>query len=172
MPEMEFKTRIVRVYDAAGSVLGYSLVNNYDQIERLRLEVDKRPSLALEINPFTPINELIEFMADAIEHDKLEIQEDDGMFYIFDDVSELFWPGDYDKGNHTAQERIIARMEDDGCTRIVGYCDYLTPAGRVAFDSESGCFECHANMCEPVEYVLNIINQIKTEMDALREKLQ
>lgn len=86
-------------------------------------------------------------------------------FYVFEDVAERFWPGDFDHGNHDAEERIIEAMVARGCERVAMPYEpqspaCTTPAGVVGFDSESGMFECHAPTREPVEYVVGIIEEL------------
>lgn len=108
---------------------------------------------------------------------KVEQMDDDGhpYFYVFTDVAELFWPGDYGKDNHTAEERVRQRLEEQGCERIASALlepKYRVPGGLVGFDSESGGFECHSRTAEAVEYVIGVINEIKNELDGHRAALR
>jgi hypothetical protein len=100
----------------------------------------------------------------------------DAMYYIFDDVAEIFWPGDWSHGNHDAEskvkDRLVARGSQilpDGTRSYLRW--YVTPAGPVAFDSESGGFECHAPTEGPVAHVRDVIAEIEAELNEAREAL-
>jgi len=98
--------------------------------------------------------------------------DDEPYSYIFEDVAELFWPGDYGKSNHDAQDKIIEYIEKFGCQRIPHtYCDYETPQGAVMFDSESGMFNVRSADDAGCLYIKTAIDEIKAQLDAHREAL-
>jgi hypothetical protein len=112
---------------------------------------------------------------EILEHDDRDAQGiEHARYYIFQDVAELFWPGEYDHDNHGATSKVKQALRDRGCgvTKRDGEVWWITPVGEVAFDSESGCFECHAPAREPVEYVRNLIIGIKGQLDDHRNALR
>lgn len=108
-----------------------------------------------------------------------EPKESGDCFYVFEDVAELLWPGTFDHSNHSAEERITERMIAKGCTTTMqtftspqmAHTGYVTPAGVVAFDSESGMFECHSPERGPVEYVVSVIQELGAEYTTKREEI-
>lgn len=94
-------------------------------------------------------------------------------FYIFDDIAQMFWPNEFDKANHSAEEKVIDRLAERGYNRVMGqYMCYRTPWGDVHFDSESGAFECHSHSRAAVEHVRFVIFEIADEFDKHREALK
>jgi hypothetical protein len=109
----------------------------------------------------------------------LKIHDDDGGFYVFEDVAELFWPGDepgYD--NHEAADRIRAELLKRGCQQVsavrgvVRIRGYATPFGVVSFDPEADCCEFQSTARPAVEYVCDVIRGMLAERAGHREALR
>lgn len=93
----------------------------------------------------------------------LQFVDDDPHWSFLDDVHELLWPtrnGQVQEGdNHVAQDVVIQALRERGCRPNIER-RWLTPFGFVEFDSEADALGMYATTREPIEYVLDVVEDL------------
>ena len=87
-------------------------------------------------------------------------------YSFYYNLADRFWPGDYDHGNHEAEELVRNELKSRGYGPLLQsrstskWAEWRVPGGMFQFDSESGGFCIFSSKRQPLEFVVSVIEEM------------